>query len=51
MFSTLSAEALLPVATLATETRLAPEEVLFVAGDMVDARYVVVEGSVRVIRA
>jgi len=50
MFSTLSAEALLPVATLATETRLAPEEVLFVAGDMGDAMYVVVEGSVRVIR-
>ena len=50
MFSALSAEALLPVAAFATEARLAPEEVLFKAGDMGDAMYVIVEGAVRVVR-
>lgn len=50
LFSALSAEALLPVAALCTERRLAPEEVLFKAGDMGDAMYVVVDGQVRVIR-
>lgn len=50
LFAALSAEALLPVAALSTEKRLAPEEVLFTVGDMGDAMYVVVEGEVRVVR-
>jgi CRP-like cAMP-binding protein len=50
MFSSLSAEALLPVAALCTEIHLGPQEVLFKAGDMGDAMYVVVEGGVRIVR-
>lgn len=49
LFAALSAEALLPVAALCTEVRLEPDEVLFEAGDLGDAMYVVVEGGVRVL--
>jgi CRP-like cAMP-binding protein len=50
LFSSLSAEALLPVARLCTEVRLGPEEILFEAGAMGDAMYVVVDGGVSVVR-
>lgn len=50
LFAALSAETLLPVAALCTETRLAPDEVLFAAGEMGDAMYVIVDGEVRVVR-
>jgi hypothetical protein len=41
---------LLPVAHLCTELRLSADEVLFKAGEMGDAMYVVVEGGVNVLR-
>jgi CRP-like cAMP-binding protein len=50
LFASLSAEALLPVARLCTELRLSADEVLFKAGEMGDAMYVVVEGGVNVLR-
>lgn len=38
------------MAALCTEKRLAPEEILFSAGDMGDAMYILVDGEVRVVR-
>jgi CRP-like cAMP-binding protein len=49
LFAGLSAEALIPVAALCTEVRLGPDDTLFRAGELGDAMYVVVEGTVRVI--
>lgn len=49
LFAALSAEALLPVAAVCAEVRLAPGEVLFEAGDPGDAMYVIVDGEVRVV--
>ncbi len=50
LFSSLSPDALLPVAAICTELRLDAGEVLFSAGDMGDAVYIVVQGAVRVVR-
>lgn len=41
----------MPVAGLCTEVRLAAEDVLFEAGDLGDAMYVIVEGQVRIMSA
>ncbi|MEO8701899.1 MAG: cyclic nucleotide-binding domain-containing protein [Kofleriaceae bacterium] len=49
LFAGLSAEALIPVAALCTEVRLGPDDTLFRAGELGDAMYVVVDGSVRVV--
>jgi CRP/FNR family transcriptional regulator, cyclic AMP receptor protein len=49
LFAKLSAESLMPVATLCTEVRLAPGDVLFEEGAIGDAMYVVVEGDVCVV--
>jgi CRP-like cAMP-binding protein len=51
LFAALSAEELMPVAGLCTEVRLGADEVLFEAGDLGDAMYVIVEGEVRVVTA
>lgn len=50
LFATLSAEALLPVAGLCQQVDLVRGEVLFDAGEVGDAMFVVVSGSVRVMR-
>ncbi|HLU66400.1 MAG TPA: cyclic nucleotide-binding domain-containing protein [Kofleriaceae bacterium] len=50
LFSSLSADALLPVAALCGEISLDGGEELFHAGEEGDALYVVVEGEVEVVR-
>lgn len=50
LFSSLSADALLPVAALCGEISLDPGEPLFSTGEEGDALYVVVVGSVEVVR-
>jgi CRP-like cAMP-binding protein len=50
LFASLSAEALLPVAALCQQVDLVIGQVLFEAGEVGDALFVVVSGSVRVMR-
>lgn len=50
LFSTLSADALMPVAGLCQQVDLAPGQVLFDAGEVGDSMFVVVTGAVRVMR-
>jgi CRP-like cAMP-binding protein len=50
LFASLSADALMPVATVCDEVTLAPEETLFEAGEVGDALYVVLSGAVAVVR-
>ncbi len=49
LFEGLTAEALLPVAGLCTEVSLAAGDVLFEAGELGDAMYVIVEGEVQIV--
>ncbi len=51
LFASLTAEELLPVAGSCTEVRLAADDVLFEAGELGDAMYVIVEGEVRIVSA
>jgi CRP-like cAMP-binding protein len=48
LFSTLPLEALLPVANMCRATELAPGDILFEEGEIGDALYVVISGSVAV---
>ena len=48
LFSSLGADALLPVANLSSEVELDEDEQLFAAGEPGDSLYVVVRGAVRV---
>jgi CRP-like cAMP-binding protein len=50
LFASLSADALLPVAALCHQVDLARNQVLFEAGEVGDALFVVVTGKVRVMR-
>jgi CRP-like cAMP-binding protein len=50
LFASLSADALLPVAALCRHLDLAPGQVLFEAGEVGDSLFVIVHGSVRVMR-
>lgn len=50
LFSSLSAETLLPVAAMCGEVSLQRGEVLFEAGDIGDALYVLVDGAVEVVK-
>ncbi|HWM86326.1 MAG TPA: cyclic nucleotide-binding domain-containing protein [Kofleriaceae bacterium] len=50
LFSSLSADALLPVAALCQQVDLVPNQVLFEAGEVGDALFVVVSGMVLVKR-
>ncbi|HTE55255.1 MAG TPA: cyclic nucleotide-binding domain-containing protein [Kofleriaceae bacterium] len=50
LFASLSADALLPVAALCHQVDLVRNQVLFEAGEVGDALFVVVSGSVRVMR-
>ena len=50
LFASLSADALLPVAALCHQVDLVAEQVLFEAGEVGDALFVVVSGTVRVMR-
>ena len=50
LFATLSAETLLPVAAMCNEVAIDRGEVLFEAGDMGDALYVLVDGAVEVVK-
>jgi CRP/FNR family transcriptional regulator, cyclic AMP receptor protein len=50
LFASLSAEALLPVAALCQQVDLVIGQILFEAGEVGDALFVVVSGSVRVMR-
>src|SRR5688500_15405876 len=51
LFASLSAEALLPLASMCEEVSLAKGEVLFEAGEVGDSLFVIVAGSVDVVRA
>jgi CRP-like cAMP-binding protein len=51
LFSALPAESLLPVASLSWEVSLDADEELFKEGDLGDALYVIVQGTVRIIRS
>lgn len=50
LFASLSADALLPVAALCHQVDLARNQVLFEAGEVGDALFVIVSGAVRVMR-
>ena len=50
LFASLSAETLLPVAAMCSEVSLERGEVLFEAGDIGDALYVLVDGAVEVVK-
>lgn len=50
LFSSLSAEALLPVAAMCDEVSLDKGEVLFEAGEVGDSMFVIVAGAVDVVR-